>query len=224
MENLIFRTNKYWFVEKSRKKLAGILFFLGVTQFALGLIIAEASYNGYSVSDNYVSDLGIGPSAVVFNSSVFILGLSIAFGSYFLGRDSRLKASRILLFLMALSAMGVGVITKNFTLGHGAVSSAAFFFGGLSAITSSLALKKPLSWMGVLLGSLSIGALALFSIGMVESGSLSSTFAYDSFYYMGLGPGGMERMVIYPLLMWLALFGGQLTIQQFERTSNMEAV
>ena len=40
-----------------------------------------------------------------------------------------------LLLLMAIGAMGVGIFTKNFTLAHGTVSSAAFFFAGLSAIT-----------------------------------------------------------------------------------------
>ncbi len=122
-----------------------------------------------------------------------------------------------MLFLMALSAMGVGVVTKNYPLGHGAVSSAAFFFGGLSAIMASLTMKKPLSSMGVLLGAISIGALTLFSIGMVASGSITSTVAYDSIFYIGLGPGGMERMVIYPLLLWLALFGGQLTMPQLKK-------
>jgi hypothetical membrane protein len=203
-------------MENYRQKLAGILFFVAVTQFALCLIVAEASYKGYSISDSYVSDLGVGPSAFVFNSSVFTLGLLIAFGAYFLGRDSRLKTVRILLLLMSVGAMSVGIITKDFTLGHGAVSSAAFFFGGLSAIASSQALKKPLSFVGVILGALSIGALALFSVGMVASGSISSTVAYDSIFYLGLGPGGMECMVIYPLLMWLALFGGQLTVQRQE--------
>ena len=197
----------------SRERLAGILFFVAVTQFILGLTIAEALYRGYSVSNNYVSDLGVGPSAVVFNSSVFILGLLIALGAFFLGKDSRFKTIRLLLFLMSMGAMGVGIVTKNFTLGHGAVSSMAFFFGGLSAVTSSRILKKPLSLSGIILGAMTVGALALFSIGMVASGSISSTVAYDSIFYLGLGPGGMERMIIYPSLMWLALFGGQLTMQ-----------
>jgi len=197
----------------SRERLAGILFFVAVTQFILGLTIAEALYRGYSVSNNYVSDLGVGPSAVVFNSSVFILGLLIALGAFFLGKDSRFKTIRLLLFLMSMGAMGVGIVTKNFTLGHGAVSSMAFFFGGLSAVTSSRILKKPLSLSGIILGAMTVGALALFSIGMVASGSISSTVAYDSIFYLGLGPGGMERMIIYPSLMWLALFGGQLTMR-----------
>jgi len=197
----------------SRERLAGMLFFVAVTQFILGLTLAEVLYRGYSASNNYVSDLGVGPSAVVFNSSVFILGLLIALGAFFLGNDSRFKTIRVLLILMSVGAMGVGIVTKNFTLGHGAVSSMAFFFGGLSAVASSRLLKKRLSLVGIILGAMTIGALALFSIGMVESGSISSTVAYDSIFYLGLGPGGMERMIIYPSLMWLALFGGQLTMQ-----------
>lgn len=55
----------------SGQRIAGILFFVAVTQFILGLTMAEALYLGYSISENYVSDLGVGPSAIVFNSSVF---------------------------------------------------------------------------------------------------------------------------------------------------------
>jgi len=213
IESLIFITESPQFVANSRERLAGVLFFVAVTQFILCLTIAEVLYRGYSLSDMYVSDLGVGPSAVVFNSSVFTLGLLIAIGTYFLGHGPELKTLRILLFLMSLSAMGVGIVTKAFTLGHGAVSSAAFFFAGLSAIASGKALKRPLFFVGLVLGAMTIGALALFSIGMVESGSISSTVAHNSVFYLGLGPGGMECMIIYPSLMWLVLFGGQLTMR-----------
>lgn len=111
---------------------------------------------------------------------------------------------------MAFGAMGVGVFTKDYTLAHGAVSSAAFFFGGLSAVSSMFVLKRPLSWISAALGLITISALVLFSLGIAMSGSMTSTIAYDSPFYLGLGPGGMERMIIYPALVWLALFGSQL--------------
>ncbi len=199
---------------KSRQKLAGVLFFVAATQFIICLTLAEALYRGYSLSQNYVSDLGVGPSAIVFNSSAFILGFLVALGTYFLGNDPKFKNIRMLLFLTAISAMGVGFITKSYTLGHGVVSSAAFFFAGLSAMISSRLLKTHASPAGITLGAMTICALALFSLGMVASGSISSTVAYDSVFYLGLGPGGMERLIIYPSLMWLALFGGQLTMRQ----------
>jgi hypothetical membrane protein len=193
-----------------KERVAGALFFIAVTQFILGLAIAEALYPGYSLSKNYVSDLGVGPSSIIFNSSVFLLGLLLVFGTYFLRHISDLKTVNRLLFLMAIGTMGVGVITKDFTVAHGAVSSVAFFFSGLSAIASAKALKKPLSLISIVLGAMTLGALGLFSIGMITGGSLTSNIAYDSNFYLGLGPGGMERMIIYPSLMWLAGFSGQL--------------
>ncbi len=195
-------------------KLAGLLFFIAVTQFVLCLIIAEALYLGYSVSDNYVSDLGVGPSAIVFNSSVFLLGLLLLAGTYFLRHSANFKLVNIMLLLMGIGAMGVGVFTKDFTLAHGAVSSAAFFFAGLSAITSFKVLQKPFSLISIILGAMTLAALALFSSGIITSGSMTSTEAYDSVFYLGLGPGGMERMIVYPALMWLAGFGGHLVTKQ----------
>ena len=198
----------------SRVKMAGLLFFVAVTQFVLCFIIAEALYPGYSVSDNYISDLGVGPSAIVFNASAFLLGLLLLAGTYFLRHLSNFKIVNIMLLLMAIGAMGVGVFTKDFTLAHGAVSSAAFFFAGLSAITSFKVLQKPFSLISIILGAMTLVALALFSAGIVASGSLTSTEVYDSVFYLGLGPGGMERMIVYPALMWLAGFGGHLVTKR----------
>jgi hypothetical membrane protein len=198
----------------SRGKVTGMLFFIAATQFILCIIIAEALYPGYSVSANYISDLGVGPSAIVFNSSVFLLGLLILAGTYLQRHNSNFKTENILLLLMAVGSMGVGVFTKDFTLAHGAVSSMAFFFAGLSAIASFKVLKKPFSLISIILGAMTLAALALFSSGIVTSGSLTSNIAYDSVFFLGLGPGGMERMIAYPAIMWLAGFGGHIVTKQ----------
>ncbi len=169
----------------SREKVAGVLFFIAATQFVLGIIIAEALYPDFSVSGNYISDLGIGPSAVIFNSSVFLLGLLLLVGAFFLRHISSFKTVNLLLLLMALGAMGVGVFTKHFRTAHGAVATMAFFFAGLSAISSFKVLRKPLSLISIILGAMTLGALVLFSTGMITSGSLTSDIAYDSDFYLG---------------------------------------
>jgi hypothetical membrane protein len=197
-----------------RGKVAGTLFFIAATQFILCLIIAEALYPGYSVSRNYISDLGVGPSAIIFNASVFLLGALLLAGTYLQRHNPALKTVNTMLLLMAIGAMSVGIFTKDFTLVHGAVSSAAFFFAGLSAITSCKILPKPLSQISIVLGAMTLAALALFSAGIIASGSMTSNIAYDSTFYLGLGPGGMERMIVYPALMWLAAFGGHLITKQ----------
>ena len=214
MESFIFQTAILQRMPHSREKVAGVIFFIAVTQFILGLTISEALHPGYSVHDNYITVLGIGPSAIIFNASAFLLGLLSLVATYFLRYVSNFKTVNRLLFLMAIGAMGVGVFTKNFTLAHGAVSSMAFFFGGLSAIASFKVLKKPLSLISIVLGAMTLGALALFSIGLVASGSFTSNEAYDSVFYLGLGPGGMERMIVYPLLIWLAGFAGHLVTER----------
>lgn len=187
----------------SNGRVAGALIFVAVTQFALCLIVSEALYSGYNISSNYVSDLGVGPSSIIFNSSVSLLGLLLISGTYFLQRAlSEYKVLTLFLILTSIGAMGVGVFTEDFGIIHSVVSLIAFLFGGLSAIFSVICshvhkfklLKMPFSIIAVMLGVICLGALVLF-IGNID---------------LGLGVGGMERMIVYPVLMWGAGFGGYL--------------
>lgn len=194
----------------SNEKMAGILFFIASTQFTLGLIVAEALYPGYSLSNNYISDLGIGTSSMIFNSSIFLLGLLLIIGAYFLPRTEDFITLTVLLVLMAIGAMGAGVFTKDFTAIHGAVSLMAFLFSGLSAIASFKVSKMPLSVINVILGLMTLGALALFAGGLLTSGAYTSTEPPISDLFLGIGPGGMEHMIAYPALIWLFGFSGHL--------------
>jgi hypothetical membrane protein len=121
--------------------------------------------------------------------------------------DNRKLAGALLLFgsvqfllglhactLTGIGAMGVGLFPETAGAIHGVVSLIAFLFGGLSAITSYKLLKPPFSYSAVLLGALSLVALALFGSGI----------------YLGLGWGGMERMIVYPTLLWAVGFSGHL--------------
>ena len=118
-------------MDYSNGKVAGALFFIAVTQFVLGLIVSEALYSGYSISDNYISDLGVGPSWMIFNSSVFLMGLLLIIGAYFLQRAFNFELLTVLLVLTAIGAMGVGIFTEDFGTIHSVVSLIAFLFGGL---------------------------------------------------------------------------------------------
>jgi hypothetical membrane protein len=192
-------------------RIAGVLFLVASAQFILGLVVAETSYAGYSVADNYISDLGVGPSSAVFNSSAFLFGLLSIIGAYFLPRTLDFRGLTVLLILMAIGAMGVGIFTSAFsTTIHGAVSLMAFGFGGLSAIASFKVTKLPLSAISAILGVITLGALALFAAGLVTTGSLTSNEPPTSEFFLGIGPGGMERMILYPALIWLTLFSGRL--------------
>jgi len=54
-----------------------------------------------------------------------------------------------------------------------------------------------------------------FLMGIV---TLTAIVLSVSHNYMGLGPGGMERMILYPFALWAVGFGGYL-MQPCEKTS-----
>jgi len=54
------------------RSLLEALLFLGAAQYILLINIAEALYPGYSVATNAMSDLGVGQTAALFNSSTML--------------------------------------------------------------------------------------------------------------------------------------------------------
>ena len=184
-------------------KIAGALIFVACAQFIVALTVAEALYPGYSISQNYISDLGatcratcqvVQPTSIIFNSSVFLLGLLVIVGAYFVWRGFNSRIFSVLAVTAGLGAMGVGLFPETAGVIHDIVSLITFVFAGLSAIVSYGLQKAPLSYFSILLGAMTLGALALFG----------------SDIFLGLGPGGMERMIIYPALIWATGFAAHL--------------
>ena len=177
------------------RKVAGMLLFIAGVQFLWGMVIAEALYPNYDVSENYISDLGVGTTSLIFNSSVFLFGVMAVAGAYFIQRAFSSRLLSTFFTLAGVGGMGVGLFPENtISVIHGTAALMAFGFGGLSAIVSYKLQKPPLSYASILLGVLSVLALALFG----------------SRIYLGLGVGGMERMIVYPTLLWAVGFGGHL--------------
>ncbi|UCG37428.1 MAG: DUF998 domain-containing protein [Candidatus Bathyarchaeota archaeon] len=180
----------------SNVRIAGSLLFVGSVQCVLGIIISEALYPGYSTSIQTISSLGVGPSALIFNSSLLLIGALGLAGTYFVHRAFKFNIFTFLLGLTHIGAMGVGLFTEatsTFTI-HSIFSVITYLFGGISAIMSHKLEKQPLSGLSIMLGVFSL--LALVLVGAET--------------YLGLGLGGMERMVAYPLLLWEVGFGSQL--------------
>jgi hypothetical membrane protein len=193
----------------SDRQIAGVLLFVGAVQFVFGLNIAEDLYPNYSVSMNYVSDLGancnvtcniVQPTSTIFNSSVFILGLLVVTGTFFIVRAYRTKLFSILLFLAGMGAMGVGIFSETSLTMHWIASLIAFLFGGLSALASYKIEKTPKRYFSMLLGTLTLASLSLFISGrFLRIGN-----------FLGLGPGGMERLIVYPVMLWAIGLGSYM--------------
>src|SRR5438132_13464603 len=95
------------------RQWAGLFLFAGTTQFAIGMIIAEAVDPSYSVSTNYISDLGVGAGAAVFNTSIILLGITILATSWFIFRAFKDRFLMIAVLLAGLGGFGVGVFTTG---------------------------------------------------------------------------------------------------------------
>jgi len=176
------------------RQWAGLLLLAGTIQFSIGMIIAEAVDPTYSVSTNYISDLGVRAGAPVFNVSIIILGVTILATGWFLYQASKDRILLVVIVLGGIGAIGVGVFNETYGVIHTIASFITFLFAALTAIVAYRILRQPFNYLSVLMGVASLAALGLY---------ISKT-------YLGLGNGGMERMIVYPVLTWGLAFGGYL--------------
>ena len=187
------------------KRTAGLLFFVGVVQFVLAVIISEAIYPGYSVGQQYVSDLGdwnlAGNYAAIFNASAILLGIFVISGAYFIQRGFKNRLFTTLLFMIGVGNVVVGVVAENISFPlHVVFALVSFVSAATCAIMSYKFEKAPLSYISVILGAVTLLAIVLFFSG----------YSVNSGFYLGLGLGGMERFIIYPSLLWLLGFSAYL--------------
>jgi len=157
--------------------------------------LAEFLYPGYSVSQNYISELGVGPTTprVVFVIALVAFGLIVLWASWLLRQGHERPWLWRMLALSAIGAIGVGTFDMdNFEELHALSAVFAFVFGNLAAIYSSKTVRPPVSYLFILLGVIGLSAFALLAANTD----------------LGLGLGGIERLVFYPAMFWLLAFGG----------------
>lgn len=179
----------------ARSVNTGTIIMVACVQLLLLVNIAEFLYPGYSVSLNYISDLGVGPSP---SKEIFTLGV-LAFGLLILLAASRLygrRESYLWLFfaLSGIGAMGVAVFNEDMGILHVVFSLLAFLFGCLAAIYAFTIMRPTFSYISLILGLIGLAALVLLGLGV----------------YLGLGPGGMERMIFYAGILWALAYGARI--------------
>jgi len=183
--------------------LAGCLFLIGGIQWFLGLLAAESWYDGYSSRIDYVSDLGTGPTALIYNTSVFLLGAFIVAGTFFLYKAQGGKLLPALLTICGIGAMGVGIFPANLQPMHSVFTLLAILFGALAAIGSYTYQTKPMSIISAGLGLMSLVLALIFIPYLGLPFGSTETF-------MGMAKGSLERWAINPILAWIIAFGSYL--------------
>jgi hypothetical membrane protein len=183
--------------------LSGSFFLVGGVQWFLGILAAESWYDGYSSRIDYVSELGIGPTALIYNLSVFLLGAFMIAGAFFLYRSSERKLLPILITVSGIGAMGVGIFPGYMQPMHSIATLLAIMFGAFSAMASFAHQTRPMAIISVILGTMSLVLSIVFIpyLGLPTGSTMT---------FLGMAKGSLERWAINPILAWIISFGGYL--------------
>ena len=190
-------------------KIAGLLLSLAGAAILLGFITAEALYPGvYTTHTNTVSHLGaseppnsvvLQPSAAIFDITMLLTGAMILAGAWYAYRAMRRKAVLIPTALLGLGCLGVGVFPLTHPAPHTLFAVTAFLAGGIAVVLSARLTAAPFRYLWMVLGTVALGA------------TLLAVDAFHSWWPMvELGEGGLERWIVYPVVLWLVAFGSYL--------------
>lgn len=185
-----------------------------IAQFVVAAAWSQA--NRYSWAQNTISDLAnthcgpygtrlvCSPLHSIMNTSFLLLGMTIIAGAFMLRRTrAHSRIGSVGFIMMAWSGVGtlfVGLFPENTTASlHITGAALSFVLGNAAMILlgSSLRLPKLLWIYSIASGALGLVALVFF---------ITKT-------YLGIGIGGMERVVAYPQSVWMIVFGGYLLLR-----------
>lgn len=181
----------------NRDELAGSLLFIGTFVFSMGILVAEALYSGYSISGNYISDLGVGSTAYIFNGTIILLGILVILSAYILHLEHRKEYYPYTLVFLGIGSLAVGLFPETTGAAHLIAALIAFLFSGITDILVFRSVRGFFKLESPAIGIIVLAALVLY-------------VAKD---FLGLGVGGMERMIVYPTLLWGMAFSGYLLSQ-----------
>jgi hypothetical membrane protein len=194
--------------------------------FITQLIVAKAWDLPYSFSQNTISDLGnsacgvysdrfvCSPLFAYMDASFIVLGATMIAGSTLIYQEFRKNTGNLVGFIfMALAGLGtmmVGIFSENenATL-HALGAALPFLLGNVALLIFSY--------------SLGLGRKFRYYTRLSALVALVALVFFVSKHYLGLGQGGMERLVAHPQTVWLILFGIYMSRNHFRKLAKRSA-
>ena len=191
-----------------------ILWIVGVLIFVVGMAVTQYGYGPptYSLTANYISDLGAmhcaplaghgttgyvcSPWHLAFNATIVVMGLLLLLGIVLIRTGFPPRSARtiglILLALAGIGAIGVGLNPEDVRPSIHILSAAIAFIGGnLALIVLGFAMFRDTRWDGYRAYTMLSGLVGLIALILFELKA-----------YGPIGVGGMERLIVAPLLLW----------------------
>lgn len=216
------RTKKSQTSTNIRPRIAAALLWISSIQYFIAqVVVASAWPRPYSIMNNFISSLGntacgtydhqfvCSPLHALMNWSFVVQGATMLAGALLFAYIYRQhKLARFGFFCLALGGVGsiiVGLVPENTNLDlHSLGALMPFFVGNIGVIAVGLMFKsRPMR-----IYTISSGVIALMALGL-----------FLSEYYLGLGVGGMERVVDYTQTIWMIVFG-IFTLRNLGRSSK----
>lgn len=199
-------------------RTAGALFCMGGLLFILLNTASESIYPNFSILNNSFSDMAAAGTRTFPIEETAIFGVAITWivGAYLLYKNNGRKGFAIVNVLAGTGFLLAGLSPENVNIIiHSIGALLAFPFGAATVFLSYRVICSSFRYFSIGLGSLSVAATLVTFLGQKIVGPcgncVGKTPGYvQSLTQLGLGLGGWESMIIYPLLIWLIGFGSYL--------------
>ena len=188
-------------VNYESRRLAGAFFVALAAQFMTVIMLGAAMVPGYDFGASAISDLGVAAeTALLFNASLVVVGVLNLAGGYYLYRTHGKRWLLAVFAVAGVGAVGAGLFPLDTGGLHGLAALLAFVFFNVQALGSATLVRGVMRWLSVL-----AGAVGLVFVVLMALGDAGNTAAFTV-----IGHGGTERMIVYPVMLWLVAFGGYL--------------
>lgn len=200
-----------------------VLWIVGVAAFLVAQVVVQLAWDAhagnptYSLTQNYISDYGAvhcgtfggrsvcSPLHDVFNGAIIAMGLLLIGGALLL--PTALPARRTrgialgLLIVAGIGSVGVGIFPEDVNLSAHSVSAfLAFFAANFALLMLALVMFRDTRWDGYRAYTFLSGVVGFVALG------LFGAKAYEGVgFWHDWGAGGMERLIVAPVLLWAML-------------------
>ena len=205
-----------------------VLWIVGVVAFLVAQVVVQLAWDAhagnpaYSLTQNYISDYGavhcgtIGghyvcsPLHVVFNGAIIAMGLLLIFGVLLLPTAFPARSSRRiglgLLLAAGIGAIGVGLFPEDVNLSAHYVSALlAFAAGNAALLILALVMFRDTRWDGYRAYTFLSGVVGFVALGLFGA----KAYTWGGGWALW-GVGGMERVIVAPILLWAVLIAVHL--------------
>ena len=181
--------------------IAGLLFILLGAAFLTITMLAASIAPAYDFGGGAISDLGvIDETALLFNALLVVTGILNVIGGYLLYVWHGRPWLFVPFILGGAGAIGAGLLPLDTGGLHSIFALLGFLFFNVEALCIALVVRGPMKAISFAAGTIGLVLVAVMIVGDAGNPAI----------FGPIGHGGAERMIVFPVMLWLLSLGGYL--------------